>query len=212
MSQNKDKFQILNGNKNAVLDLIKKLNEIAVITVALYVLFSFQGISYTCPTAQFQWCYFQFSTIAGPAGESGNIFDHGIGTSCATPRRQCYDGITQKAATGSIQFIPILPQMQAAYSVYYQYCFCLMKVDTFNQTQQIGLTNLTQANVNLSSEPGATCDNSLLVVTLVCFFTAMLLVLAGEILLPRVVSVIVIFIVSKQFKKKHKTQSFVIIN
>ncbi len=67
-------FLLFRGQKPTLLDALRKLNEISVITVALYVLLSFQGIPLNCPTSQYQSCYHNLYTIAGPGGENGNFF------------------------------------------------------------------------------------------------------------------------------------------
>jgi hypothetical protein len=68
-----------------------------------------------------------------------------------------------------------------------------------NVSRRVSFQNLTQDNVNLPSEPARTCDNSLLVVSLVVFFTALFMVVVGEVLVPRLVSIVTLLVCAAAF-------------
>ena len=71
-------FLVLRGQKKTLLLALLKLNEIAVVAVALYVLLSFQGIPYECPVDQYQTCYVDlYEATRATGGETGNFFSLG---------------------------------------------------------------------------------------------------------------------------------------
>lgn len=93
---------------------------------------------------------------------------------------RCYDALVERYTE---KFLPIQPTFRALNPVYFQFCYCLMKVNTFdevdlstkpanatNVTKRVNFFNLTQSNVDNSKEPGRNCNNRLLVVQLVVFF------------------------------------------
>lgn len=116
-------WQVLNGRKETLLDAMKKINEVAVISVALFVLFSFQGISYVCPQSQYQQCYYQFLQIAGPKGEYGNVLDHASGPKCGDMRRECYRGLVQSQVGTDRFYTPCSPLFQQN-TLFFQCCYC----------------------------------------------------------------------------------------
>ncbi len=144
--------------------------------VALYVLLSFQGIPFNCPVDQFQYCYTEFFNASAAGGESGNFLEHGI-TECGALRERflvlvltifltsffgrCFDGLVERY-TG--KFKPIVPEFRALNPVYFQFCYCLMKVNSFdevetsahpatarNVSRRVNFYNLTQNNVDTGS-------------------------------------------------------------
>jgi uncharacterized membrane protein len=66
-------------------------------------------------------------------------------------------------------------------------------------TNAVAFSNLTKSNVNINKEPNRNCNTSLLAVTLVVFFTALFLVIVGEILVPRIVSVVILLVCACAF-------------
>ncbi len=201
-------FLLFKGQKPTLLEALKKLNEISVVTVALYVLLSFQGLPVNCPIEQYQSCYHQLHTLTSTQGEDGNFFQMGINV-CGPARRQCFDTLVVRYFD---KWTPLLPELVALKPNYFQFCYCIMKIRTFDEVQtlthpataanvskRVNFLNLTQANVDLANEPGRTCDNSLLVVSLVVFFTALFMVVVGEILVPRLVSIITLLICAAAF-------------
>lgn len=89
---------------------------------------------------------------------------------------------------------------------------CAQKVNSFdevetsthpatasNVSRRVNFFNLTERDVNISKEPNRNCNTSLLAVTLVVFFTALFLVIVGEVLIARIVTVIVLLICALGF-------------
>ncbi len=124
-------------------------------------------------------------------------------------RRQCLDALAERY-TG--KWLPLAPELVALNPAYYQFCFCIIKMNSWDEVEtlthvanstnisaRVKFVNLTQANVKINSEPGRTCDNSLVLVSLVVFFTALFLVLVGEIILPRLVSIVTLLICAGAF-------------
>jgi hypothetical protein len=201
-------FLVCRGQKPTLLEALKKLNEISVITVALYVLLSFQGIPVNCPISQYQSCYHNLYTLTQSTGESGNFFSMGVSV-CGPARQRCFDTLVVRYSN---KWLPLLPELVALNPAYYQFCYCIMKIATFDEVEtlthpatasnismRVQFTNLTQASVDVALEPSRTCDNSLLVVSLVVFFTALFMVVIGEILVPRLVSIIVLLTCAAAF-------------
>jgi hypothetical protein len=110
-------FLVFKGQKPTLLEALKKLNEISVITVALYVLLSFEGLPVNCPIEQYQTCYHNLYTLTGPGGESGNYFNMGINV-CGPARRQCYDTLVVRYVD---RWQPLDPALVALNPAYFQF-------------------------------------------------------------------------------------------
>ena len=128
---------------------------------------------------------------------------------CGKARQQCFDTLVERYTS---DWIPVLPQLKAQNPAYFNFCFCLMKVKSFNEiitstqnatstntSKWVSFLNLSEANVNVKSEPNRNCNNSLIVVTLTVFFTAIFLVGVGELLLPRMFSIVTLLVIAGGF-------------
>jgi hypothetical protein len=75
----------------------------------------------------FRHCYTEFYAATAAQGENGNFFDHAV-DQCGAMRLKCFDALIERY-TGN--FLPVLPQFRALNPVYFQFCYCLMKVCGF---------------------------------------------------------------------------------
>jgi hypothetical protein len=189
------------GDKFHTVQAIKRLNELSVTLVSVYVLLTFFDINYGCDKT---FCY---SLYMGLGADRAGTFTYTA--LCETDRYECFQTLVKPGkcvlALGALcdalflvvdfgwnTFKPPAPIVQTPtgpyslamnYSWENAYCYCLMKIKTQTDVTAQNFLNLTHNDVDLYSEPEPTCNESLTVLLIILFASGTVLVGVGEITL-----------------------------
>jgi len=167
----------LSGRKKDALQGIQKLNEVTVLLVAVFVLLEFRNIPYGCSN--------KLLCLDGLSNAGGAASDDVYYATCGESRASCFETLVDD---GSFKTYDDLPGFSSTYRLSNQFCYCLMKEKTQQETSVIGFANLTRSNVNLKDEPGPYCTTSIGAPLIALFTVGALVVTLGECVLPRRIS------------------------
>jgi hypothetical protein len=175
---------LLSGQKERTVGAIKKLNELSVMLVAVFVLLGFFGIRFGCEKTP---CFSLYMGLGADRAGSFSFLDL-----CEEDRFKCFQTLVEPGWSTWKKTPPVIITLGGGvYSVAMNftweraYCFCLIKDSVRGAMTEIEFMNLTQNNVSLEFEPGPTCDRRLGPFIVVLFATGTLLVAFGELSLPK---------------------------
>lgn len=175
---------LLGGQKERTWGAIKKLNELSVMLVAVFVLLGFFGIRFGCEKAT---CFSLYMGLGADRAGSFSFLDL-----CEEDRFKCFQTLVEPGWTTWKQPPPVVRTLDGGtYSIALNftweraYCFCLMKVSQREGMTEQGFLNLTESDVSLELEPGPTCDRRLGPFVVILFASGTLLVALGELSLPK---------------------------
>jgi hypothetical protein len=175
---------LLSGQKERTVGAIKKLNELSVMLVAVFVLLGFFGIRFGCEKTP---CFSLYMGLGADRAGSFSFLDL-----CEEDRFKCFQTLVEPSWSIWKKAPPVINTLDGGvYSVALNftweraYCFCLIKVSARGAMTEREFVNLTQDSVDLALEPGPTCDSRLGPFIVVLFATGTLLGALGELSLPK---------------------------
>ena len=109
----------IDGRKDTLVAAIKKVNELTVFLVAVFVLIEFRGQPYGCSNSLKNNCLDQF-LAAGGVPESDRFF-----MECFFERNLCYREMVRDRAFHPDVYRALPPLVESTYRPYVNYCLCL---------------------------------------------------------------------------------------
>lgn len=179
----------LSGSKQGALHAIRKLNEVTVLLVAVFVLLEFRNIPLQC--SNYGLCLNAFIAAGGEA--SDDIWFE----NCGGLRAKCMENLLKNKKEW--KEFGEFDDFNTAFDLRTKLCICLIKENSQDEIASIGFTNLERSSVNLGAEPLPYCSTEIGPILIVIFTFGACVIVIGECVLPRRSSSVIVLIAALLF-------------